>query len=93
VEAFASPLRLIEIALVAALVESALLLAFARAGRGLSPRAVASLMVPGLCLLAAAWLVARDAPAAAVGACLAAAGLAHAADLAQRWRHRPNEPR
>jgi hypothetical protein len=83
---FASP-ELIDLILLFAVVEAAVLtLWHRRTGRGLSVIAVGLMLLPGICLLLAlrAALTGRAWPW--VPGALAAALIAHLADLRSRWR-------
>jgi hypothetical protein len=80
---------LVDAVLVLTLVEAAVLLAHhRRTERGLPPREYLANLVSGLCLIGALSLLAHGADTAWVLAAVAAAGIAHAGDLAMRWRRR-----
>lgn len=67
--------------------EGLALWAFWRAtGRGVAPRHYACNLLSGLCLMLALRCALAGAPAWAVLAWLSAAGLAHATDIARRWK-------
>ena len=57
-------------------------------GRGLSPAATFSLLLPGVCLLVALRGALVGAGWRWIAACLLASFAAHLHDLARRWRHR-----
>lgn len=70
------------------LVEAAVLLAYRRAtGKGVAAREFLVNLLSGLCLMVALRAALAGAAPAIVLACVAAAGLAHAADLWRRWQH------
>ena len=76
-----------------ALLEMAALLAWhRRTGRGLAPRALLPNLLAGLCLMLALRGALVGAHAAWLPGLLAAAGLAHVADLRQRWAGLPSPP-
>lgn len=75
------------------LLEMAALLAWhQRTGRGLAPRALLPNLLAGLCLMLALRGALVGAHAAWLLAAMAAAGLAHVADLRQRWADLPGRP-
>lgn len=77
---------LIDVAIAVTLVEMvALALHHRLTGRGVSPGEVGLNMLAGLCLMLALRSLAHDAGPAWVASFLAAAGIAHATDLRQRW--------
>lgn len=82
---FASP-RLIDLILAfTALEAAALLLWHRRTGRGLPPGSMARMLVPGVCLMLALRATLAGAALPWVPVALAAALVAHLADLAVRW--------
>lgn len=68
------------------LVEAALLVAWhRRTGRGLPPAEVASLLLPGACLMLALWAALAGAWWGWIGLALAASLATHLLDLRRRW--------
>ncbi|MGJ5179183.1 hypothetical protein ACQR16_13980 [Bradyrhizobium oligotrophicum] len=85
-ELFRSP-HLVDLILAVVAVELiAIALVWRRSRRGISPRALLPNLLAGVFLLLALRCVLVDAPWFWLAACLAASGLANAADLRQRWR-------
>jgi hypothetical protein len=79
--------QLIDLVLAFTLLEGAALLLYHRVtGKGVAPRDFLVNMVSGLCLMLALRGLARDAGSTWIATCLLAAGLAHGADMLQRWR-------
>lgn len=83
--------RLVDLIIAITLVEGLALALYHRAtGRGLAPRDYALNLVSGLCLMLALRTVLAAAGWYWTAAALAAAGLAHGADIWRRWqRQRP----
>ena len=80
-------LALIDIALAATAAEVALMLGYHRiTGRGVAPGEFLGNLAPGLCLMVALRGGMAGAGWAWIGVCLAAAFVAHVADLRRRWR-------
>ena len=78
--------RAVEMAIVFTLAEAAALtLWHRRTGRGLAPRHWLPMLSAGLCLMLALRATAAGGALLPVAVALAAAGLAHAVDLARRW--------
>jgi hypothetical protein len=78
--------RMVELAIALTLAEAAALLLWHRlTGRGLAPRQWLPMLGAGLFLMLALRATVAGATLAPVAAALAAAGLAHALDLARRW--------
>lgn len=61
-------------------------LLFRASGRGVAPRDLLPNALAGLSLMLALRCAVHEAGTAWIALCLMAAGLAHAADLARRWR-------
>ena len=81
-----SPAALVDGVIALTLAEGLALWACWRAtGRGVAPGQYALNLVSGLCLMAALRCALAAAPGWTVLAWLAAAGLAHGADIARRW--------
>lgn len=57
-----------------------------RTGRGLAPRAILSVLLPGACLMLALRAALADQGGMVLAGWLLAALVAHLADLATRWR-------
>ncbi|WP_284423281.1 MULTISPECIES: hypothetical protein [unclassified Bradyrhizobium] len=84
-ELFRSP-HLVDLILVVVAVELiAVTLIWRRRRRGIPPRALLPNLLAGVFLLLAVRCALTDAPWFWLAACLAASGLANAADLRQRW--------
>jgi hypothetical protein len=78
--------RAVELAIAFTLAEGAVLLGWHRlTGRGLAPRQLLPMLGAGLFLMLALRASVAGATLGPVAAALAAAGLAHALDLARRW--------
>ena len=81
---------LVNAVLVITLIEAAVLMLWHRlTGRGVPPREFALNLVSGLCLMVTLRAALADAAWPWIAAGLAAAGMAHAADLWRRWPRRP----
>ncbi len=79
--------RLIDIVIVATLIEwAALLLLWQQRERGVPPRILGGMLVPGLCLMLAMRSIITGAPWYWLPLLLTLAGLAHLLDLRNRWR-------
>ncbi|MBC7608134.1 MAG: hypothetical protein H7228_00945 [Polaromonas sp.] len=84
---FLSGSQLIDAVIALTIFEGLALTAYYRiTGRGVAPGDFALNMLSGLCLMFALRFALVNAGWMWVAASLSAAGLAHAADLAQRWR-------
>jgi len=85
-DALVSSGRIVDLILVFVAVEAAVLLAYRGiAGRGLEPLAIASMLLPGVCLLLALRAALMGAQPVLVLLWLTLALLVHLADLWQRW--------
>lgn len=83
------PAWLVDVAIAVLLLEALALVAYHRlTGRGLPVREWLPNLAAGLCLMFAARSALGPEPLWPVAGWLAAAGLAHARDLARRWRRR-----
>lgn len=86
-EGFFATGRVADLILLVLAIEAALLLAWhRRSGRGVPPRAVLALVLPGVALVLALRAALTGAWWGWMAACLVAALAAHLLDLAQRWR-------
>ena len=85
-ELFRSP-HLVDLILAVVTAEfAAVTLLWRRRGRGVSPRTLLPNLLAGAFLLLALRCALTQAPWFFLAACLAASGVANAADLRQRWR-------
>ncbi|MEQ9609493.1 MAG: hypothetical protein RLN99_17680 [Kiloniellaceae bacterium] len=85
--AFFASGRAIDLVLAFMAVEAVLIfLHYRKSGRGLTPGALLSLLVPGACLLLALRAALTGADWSVLAIWLLAALVAHLADLKQRWR-------
>jgi hypothetical protein len=79
--------RLIDLILACTVLEAAALVLWHRqTGRGLSPTAIAVMLLPGVCLMLALRAALAGSAWPWVPAALAAALVAHLTDLRNRWR-------
>ena len=79
--------RLIDVVIVATLIEWAvLLLLWRQRERGVPPRLLGWMLLPGLCLMLAVRSVITGAPWYWLPLLLTLAGLAHVLDLKSRWK-------
>ena len=79
--------QFVDLILVFMVLEGLCLLAYGRAtGRGLAPSAVVTNLLSGGFLVLALRAALAGAPAAWIALCMAAAFMAHVADLQRRWR-------
>lgn len=85
-EQFFTGTRLIDIVIAVSLIEWLLLAHWhRRTGAGIAPGALLWMLLPGLCLMLTVRGVMLDLPWYLMAMLLAAAGLAHIADLRRRW--------
>lgn len=79
--------RLVDLVLVVVVIEAAVLLIYwSRARRGIAPRDLLPNLFAGVCLLLALRATLAGSGWMLPSLFLAAAGLAHLTDIAQRWR-------